>query len=485
MKKMKVCYQNNILTFHIVLLAFLAACEEKKETMVSPNIIYILADDMGYGDLSIMGQQKFSTPNIDKLAAEGMLFTQHYAGSPVCAPSRSALMTGLHTGHTPIRGNKEIQPEGQHPLPSSYLTIAEILTKAGYTTGLFGKWGLGYPGSEGEPLKRGFDTFYGYNCQRVAHNYYPTHLWDNNNKIIFQDNHGGNHVTYAPHLIQQETLKFIEVNKDRPFFAYVPTTIPHAKLEIPKNYLANYKDKLEPEKLTPENLQARPYDRIKNDQSRQNAHETFAAMVHVLDEQVGEIVAKVKELGLEENTIIMFTSDNGPHYEDGGDPDYFDSNGIYRGYKRDLYEGGIRVPMIARWPGKIAPGTQSDHLSAFWDVLPTMTEIAGIETPQKIDGISFLPTLLGENENQQKHDFLYWEFPAMGGRKALRIGKWKTVVYDLKTDNPKVPELYDIESDPSEENNIADQYPEIVEEALSMMRQQSTPSDIVDWRFDD
>ena len=460
---------------------FFGACQQNQE--VPPNIVYILADDLGYGDLSCYGQQKFSTPNIDKLAHEGLRFTQHYSGSTVCAPSRSALMTGLHTGHMVIRGNKEIQPEGQSPLPANCLTIARLLKNNGYVTGIFGKWGLGFPGSGGEPLNQGFDRFYGYNCQRVAHNYFPGHLWDNRNKVILEENAEGKTKIYAPELIHRKALEFIEANKERPFFAYIPTTIPHSKLEVTQKYLAKYKNKLDAGELSTENLKNKPYYRIKDKRARQHAHEVFASMIAVLDDQVGEIMAKLKELNLDENTIVMFSSDNGPHYEGGGDPDYFNSNANYRGYKRDLYEGGIRVPMIARWPGKISADSETAHLSAFWDVLPTIADIAGLKTQEATDGISFLPTLLGKEQSQQKHDYLYWEFPARGGRKALRMGKWKTVLYNVNNESLKTIELYNLEKDPGETNNIAMHHPRIVEEALHIIKKNRLPSGISEWNY--
>ena len=373
-----------------------------------PNIVYILADDLGYGDLSCYGQKRFQTPNIDKLASQGMLFTQHYAGCTVCAPSRSSLMTGLTSGHTPIRGNKSVTPEGQYPIAAETFTMAEMLKETGYVTGAFGKWGLGSSGSEGDPNNQGFDEFYGYNCQSLAHNYYPGHLWDNQMKVILEGNSGDKFGEYAPEMIQQRALQFIEKNKDKPFFLFYPNTIPHAELLLPEENLKEFRGKFLPEKVFKgaepgsQNFRNGPYG------TQSESHAAFAAMVTLLDQQVGEVVAKLKELGLEKNTIIIFTSDNGPHLEGGADPDYFDSNGPLKGYKRDLYEGGIRVPMIACWPDKIAAGSKSDHVSAFWDVMPTVAELAGVKSPQKIDGISFLPTLLGKS-GQKVHKSMYWE----------------------------------------------------------------------------
>ncbi|MEL6254793.1 MAG: arylsulfatase [Bacteroidota bacterium] len=453
------------------------AQNEESSSPRKPNIIYILADDLGFGDLSVYGQENFSTPNIDKLATEGMLFTQHYSGSTVCAPSRSALMTGLHTGHTFIRGNKEVRPEGQHPLPDSILTMAEVLKEAGYTTGAFGKWGLGFPASEGDPNNQGFDTFYGYNCQRLGHHYYPYYLWDNQTKVNLPDNARKAKGSYGPELIHEQTLAFIENHKEEPFFLFVPNIIPHAELIAPEKYMDKYRGKFLPEKEYKgtdegENYRQGPYE------SQKESHAAFVAMVDLLDQQVGEIVAKVDELGLRENTLIIFTSDNGPHKEGGADPEYFDSNGKLKGFKRDLYEGGIRVPMIANWPGKIKAGSSSDHISAFWDVFPTVAELAGIDMPVEVDGLSFVPTLMGEKEKQQSHEYLYWEFHERGGRQAVRKGNWKAVRYNVLKDPDGPLELYDLSADIGEENNQADQHPDIVREMEEILKSARTPSEV-------
>ncbi|WP_167610751.1 arylsulfatase [Maribellus sediminis] len=465
----------------IYLLSFLliscnsSSKQEKAETQ-KPNIVYILADDLGYGDLSCYGQTHFSTPNIDKLASEGMLFTQHYAGTTVCAPSRSALMTGQHTGHTPIRGNKGWEPEGQWPISEDAFTMAEMLKNAGYATGAFGKWGLGYIDTEGDPNKQGFDKFYGYNCQSLAHNYYPGHLWDNHEKIILNENSEDKFGTYAPDLIHAEALQFIEENKDKPFFLYYPTTIPHAELLLPEENLAKYRGKYEPEKVY---KGAEPGDnnfRLGRYGSQPESHAAFAAMVDYLDVQVGEIIAKLKEEGIYDNTLIIFTSDNGPHLEGGADPDYFNSNGPLKGYKRDLYEGGIRVPMIAVWNGKIVAGSTSDHISAFWDVFPTVAELSGNPAPENIDGISFLPTLLGKE--QPEHEYMYWEFHEMGGRQAVRKGNWKLVKYNVRNPEKTSVELYDLSTDIGEENNVAAEHPELVNELQQIMDSSHTESEV-------
>ena len=445
--------------------------EEKK-----PNIIYILADDLGYGDLSVYGQKRFSTPNIDRLASQGMIFTQHYSGSTVCAPSRSSLMTGMHTGHTVVRGNKEIQPEGQYPIPDNTYTLAEALKKSGYTTGAFGKWGLGYPGSEGDPLNQGFDTFYGYNCQRLGHNYYPYHLWSNRDSIVLNENLGESDGVYAPELIHAQTLKFLEDNKERPFFLYVPTIIPHAELAAPEAYMQKHRGKYPPEKMY-KGIDEGPQFNLGPYRSQKDSHAAFAAMINLLDDQVGEIMDKVSQLGLSNNTIIVFTSDNGPHEEGGADPHYFNSNGPLKGVKRDLYEGGIRVPMIVSWPGKIKPNSKTEHVSAFWDVFPTLSEMVGISVPNSLDGISFLPTLLQE-EDQGQHEYLYWEFHERGGRQAIRKGDWKAVKYNVLKD-PEAPiELYNLRDDIGEENNLAQSHPEIVAEMQAIFETARTDSDV-------
>lgn len=469
--------KNLILLF--VLISFVG-CGETPPKIIkkAPNIIYILADDLGYGDVGVYGQTHFPTPNLDRLAKGGMQFLQHYSGSTVCAPSRSALMTGQHTGHTFIRGNSErgftLENEGQYPLATEELTIAEALKEAGYRTGAFGKWGLGYPGSEGDPNFQGFEQFYGYNCQRVAHNYYPTHLWDNQTKEILDGNDGATAKTYAPELIHQKAMSFLEKNKDSPFFMFYPSVIPHAELVAPENYMAKYRGLFLPEK---EFKGKKSNYSVSGYNSQKESHAAFAAMVNILDDQVGEILDKVDELGIAENTLILFSSDNGPHKEGGADPDYFDSNGPLKGYKRDLYEGGIRVPMIAYWPGQIQAGSTSNHLSAFWDFFPTAMEIAGVEKEiSDIDGISFLPTLLGEK--QKTHPYLYWEFLEKGGRQAVRMNQWKGIRLNMAK-NPNAPiELYRLTEDIGEQNNLADAYPETVKIIDSIMNKAHVYSDI-------
>ncbi|WPR71347.1 arylsulfatase [Flavobacterium sp. NG2] len=443
-----------------------------------PNIIYILADDLGYGDLSCYGQTKFDTPNIDKLAAKGIKFTQHYSGSAVCAPSRSTLMTGEHTGHTSIRGNLERGEnlEGQVPMDGSVITIADVLKKAGYATGAFGKWGLGFIDSEGDPLNQGFDEFYGYNCQRKAHRYFPPYLWHNKEKVFLKGNDYTNKVTYAPDEIQKATLDFITKNKNKPFFAYVPFVLPHAEIISPDDAVYNkFKGKFNEDK--PFKM---PHDYLSDYGANIEEHKyasqlapraVYATMVTRLDIYVGEIMARLEQLGIADNTLVIFTSDNGPAVEGGADPKFFNGTAGLRGVKRDLYEGGIRAPFIAVWPDKIKAGTTSDLISAFWDMKPTFAEIVNVKEIGSTDGISILPTLLGK-KNQKQHPYMYWEFPQAGGRKAVRLGNWKGVIYNIeRKDNPEF-ELYNLATDPVETKNVAAQNPKIVAEMKAIMKEE-------------
>jgi len=432
-----------------------------------PNIIFILADDLGYGDLGCYGQQTIKTPNIDKLAAEGMRFTDHYAGSTVCAPSRCCLMTGLHTGHALIRGNANVA------LRPSDITVAELLKQVGYSTGIIGKWGLGEPDSTGIPNRQGFDYWFGYLNQRHAHNYYPEYLWLNENKFELKNevNHviGGQDRTpggvatkreiYSHDLFAEQALSFVEKNQGNPFFLYLALTIPHANneagskgMEVPS--LEPYADKDWPEP--------------------QKGH---AAMITRMDGDIGRLMAKLEELGLNENTLVMFTSDNGPHKEGGADPAFFNSSGPLQGYKRALYEGGIRVPMIARWPGRIKAGSVSNHNSAFWDFLPTCCELVGAKAPEGIDGISMAATLLGRSGGQREHDYLYWEFHEQGKRQAVRMGDWKGVRQNVAK-NPDGPiELYNLKNDIGEKTNVAARHPGIVTKIEECMKAARTPSE--------
>ena len=468
----------------ILLLASVAAAgyAQPAKNKVLPNIVFILADDLGYGDLSCYGQKHFSTPNIDQIARQGMLFRQHYTGCTVSAPSRSCLMTGLHTGHTPVRGNKGWQPEGNWPLPAESVTIPEVLKKAGYATGAFGKWGLGFIDTEGDPNAQGIDEFFGFNCQTLAHNYYPDHLWHNHEKILFPENENGKRGTYSADAIQSAALKFMESNKDRPFLLFYTTTIPHAELFAKDDYMKVFSGKFLPEKSF-RGTDSGPAFRQGPYGSQPEAHAAFAAMVRELDDYVGELVAKLKELGLDRNTIVIFASDNGPHLEGGADPDYFDSNGPLRGYKRDMYEGGIRTPLMVKWPGKIKPGSVSDHISAFWDFMPTLAEIAGVKPPDNIDGISFLPALMGKKK-QPKHQYLYWEFHEQGGKVAVRLENWKGIKLNAGQKPDGAIELYDLSTDLSETKNIASEHPDIVSRIEQVMKEAHVPSEVFPFNYE-
>ena len=415
-----------------------------------PNIIYILADDLGYGDLGCYGQKEIRTPNIDGLAAGGIRFTDHYAGSTVCAPSRCCLMTGLHTGHAYIRGNRQASQQGQEPIPPETLTVAELMKDAGYATGLVGKWGLGGPGTVGHPNRQGFDYFFGYLCQGHAHNYYPEFLYRNDERVPLEGNrvkqahYEGAGVAYekaqySHDLMAKEALAFVDRNIDRPFFLYLSFTIPHANNEAGKEGMEVPSDA--------------PYSGRDWPQQQKN----HAAMITRMDTDIGRLLTKLKELGIDDNTIVFFTSDNGPHREGGADPAFFDSNGPLQGIKRDLYEGGVRVPMIARWPGKIQPGGVCGHVSAFWDFLPTAADIAGFKAPDGLDGISYLPALLGRE--QTGHEFLYWEFhEGKGSKQAVRMGTWKAVKLAVS----KPLELYDLSTDIGEERDVAAGHSDVI-----------------------
>jgi len=393
-----------------------------------------------------------------------MKFTQFYAGSTVCAPSRCTLMTGLHTGHCEIRGNKELKPEGQHPISAETVTVAELLNKAGYTTCAMGKWGLGGPGTEGVPEKQGFDLFFGYNCQREAHFYYPEHLWKNEKKIIVKENKNGNKAVYSQDLITAEALKFIQAHSHEPFFLFLPFTLPHAELAVPDKDLNEYAG------CFPET----PYPGA-HYSPQEKPRAAFAAMVSRLDRDIGKIFDLLKKLNIDNNTIVLFSSDNGPHKEGGHDPYFFESSGPFRGIKRDLYEGGIRVPFIARWPGHIQAGSINKHIGAFWDFLPTACEIAGIPAPNNIDGISFLPALIGEK--QPDHQYLYWEFHEQGGKQAVLMGKWKGIRLNVFNNPDGSIELYDLSQDTKEQNDLSQDHPEIVRKIEQIMKQARTESD--------
>lgn len=446
----------------------LYACNTAKEEQPQkPNVIYILADDLGYGDIEPYGQKIIKTPHLTQMAHEGMLFTQHYAGSTVSAPSRGSLMTGMHTGHSQIRGNKEIAPEGQQPMEANTFTIGKLMQESGYTTGIFGKWGLGYPSSPSVPSKMGFNEFYGYNCQRLAHSYYPDHLWKNDEVIVLEGNQNGERNTYSQELIHQEALQFIRNNKDKPFFAMLTYTLPHAELNLPHDSIYQIYENM---------FEETPYTGGYHDSEKPRA--SFAAMVSLLDKYVGDVMQELKELGIDDNTIVIFTSDNGPHMEGGADPEFFNSNGPLRGVKRDVYEGGIRVPMIVRYPNHVKAGTTTNHISAFWDIMPTLADIthSAIPTNEVTDGISFLPTLLDKGK-QREHEYLYWEFHEGGGRLALREGDWKMDVLNAISKDKEKIELYNLADDLGETNNLANANPEKTKQMYDKLKSIRTVSD--------
>ena len=432
-----------------------------------PNIIYILADDLGYGDLGCYGQKKIKTPNLDKMAAQGLRFTQHYAGNAVCAPSRCVLMTGKHSGHAYIRNNTEMKPDGQQPIPADTVTIARLLRGAGYVTGLIGKWGLGTHDSSGDPQKQGFDHVFGYYCQRHAHNHYPTFLWRNAQKVPLAGNPGAATGEQHSHdLFEQEALEFIRKNEGKQFFLYLPFTIPHVALQVPQDSLAEYKGKWEDP----------PYKGGKRYQPHEYPRAAYAAMVTRMDRTIGRILDLLRALDLDDDTLVIFSSDNGPvgDHVGGSDSIFFASAGVLRGFKGSLFEGGVRVPMILRWPRRARAGRTTDHISGFQDVMPTLCEIAAVKTPKDLDGISFLPTILGKAE-QKQHEFLYWEFPGYGGQQAVRMGDWKALRQDMHKGNMKL-QLFNLAKDISETTDVAAQHPDIVERMLGIMRAQHTPS---------
>lgn len=450
----------HIASLMLCCVPFYAFSSVKKQQAQLPNVIYILADDLGYGDIEPYGQNIIKTPHLNQMASEGMRFTQHYSGSTVSAPSRGSLMTGLHTGHSQIRGNKEIAPEGQQPMVANTFTIGKLMQESGYATGIFGKWGLGYPRSTSVPSNMGFNEFYGYNCQRQAHSYYPDHLWKNDNKVLLEGNQQGQRHDYSQELIQQEALSFIRNHKDKPFFAMLTYTLPHAELNLPHDSIYHIYENMFEEK---------PYKGDYHYSEKPRA--SFAAMVSLLDKYVGDIMKELKVLGIDDNTILVFTSDNGPHMEGGADPKFFNSSGPLRGVKRDLYEGGVRVPMIVRYPNHIKAGSISNHISAFWDIMPTLAELTHQRLPvnSQTDGISFLPTLLNKGR-QKEHEYLFWEFHEGGGRLGMREGDWKIVVLNAQDEEKEKIELYNLAKDLGETKNIAAENPKRTKMMYNKMR---------------
>ena len=461
-----------------------------------PNIIYIMADDLGYRELGSYGQQIIKTPNLDRLAAEGIRFTQHYSGSTVCAPSRCTLLTGKHTGNSYVRDNYELgdftdeNEGGQLPLPPDTFTLATMLKDKGYKTGVIGKWGLGGPGSTGVPNQQGFDYFYGYLCQKQAHNYYPTHLWENDQWDTLKNEYFNPHqkfegdpndlndfekykgTEYAQDAMAQKALDFIDRNQQQPFFLYLPFPVPHLSLQVPDESLEQYQFEEDSPYLGDRNYLPHPHPLA-----------AYAGMITRMDQQIGKILDKVESTGIEDNTIIVFTSDNGTTFDIGGvDRKFFNSLGDLRGHKTTLYEGGIRVPFIVKWPGKVSPGTVTDHISANWDVLPTVSEIIKGEIPVDLDGISLLPVLLNQDQ-QAQHRYLYWEYHGRWeGAQAVRMDEWKAVRLGVGATKQGPIELYNLKEDIGENHDVAQQFPEIVEEIRDIMKDRS-PSHIQKWNF--
>ncbi len=478
--------------------AIIPAISGAQTTATKPNIIYIYADDLGYGEIGPFGQKKIKTPNLDKFAAEGMKFTSHYTGTPVCAPARCNLLTGLHSGHAVVRGNYELggyedEKEGGHfPLPPHTLTVGKVLQQQGYVTGCVGKWGLGMHDTSGAPNRQGFDYFFGILDQKQAHNFYPTHLWENgerypldneyvnvhenrgkkNPNVNFAKYHKGDH---ASDHMTSKALQFLADNKDKPFFLYYANPLPHASLQPKQEYVEPYLDQFEEKGPHLGNGYA----------PHATPRAAYAGMISQLDAEVGMLMDKLKELGLDENTLIMFSSDNGPTFNVAGvDTEFFNSAGDLRGRKGDVYEGGIRVPTLARWPGKIAPGSVTDHRSAQYDFLPTVADLLNVELPEPVDGISYLPTLLGK-DGQKNHDYMYWEFPERGGKQAVTRMPWKIVKTNMRKNPDAAWELYNLESDPGEKSNVAHQHPDIVKELDALAREAHWHPQTKEWEFVD
>lgn len=433
-----------VLVISLSAIAFRAISQNNS---VKPNVIYILCDDLGYGEVGYNGQKIIQTPELDRLAANGMRFTNHYCGNAVCAPSRASLLTGKHPGHAYIRANSPGYPDGQTPIPADAETMGKLMQRAGYTTASIGKWGLGGFHNTGNPNQQGFDLFYGYTDQRKAHNYYPAYLWLNGEKQVL-NNEGGEENDYSHDLFTEKAISFIQTHREKPFFLYLAYCIPHVKWQIPD--LAQYADK-----DWPKNMKIQ------------------AAMVSRMSRDVGRIVELLQEAGIAENTLLIFNSDNGAHGK-GGTLEFFKTSGELRGKKRQMYDGGVRSPMFAYWPGKVPAGTVSDHISAFWDMLPTLSELTAEPIVGETDGISMLPTLLGKHKEQKKHPFLYWELYEGKPNCAIRYGKWKAVVLDRR--KGLNIELYDVKADQSEQKNVALLYPEIVEEIQTMMKESHVPN---------
>jgi arylsulfatase A len=458
------------------------------------QIIYIYADDLGYGELGSYGQKKIKTPHLDQMAKEGIRFTQHYTSTPVCAPARCMLLTGRHGGHSYIRGNYEFggfsdaTEGGQMPLPEGTFTIGHLLKNAGYTTAAVGKWGLGMSTNTGDPNMQGFDYFYGYLDQKQAHNHFPTHLWENGkrdtlgNAGIFvhrkpdpkEPNPYEYYVgkDYSIDKLSSKALDFIRDNKDKPFFLYLPFTVPHLSLQAPSQVVKPYQDQ----------FGDTPYLGEKGYAASKYPRATYAGMITYMDQQIGKIFQLLKSLGLDENTIVMFSSDNGATFDVGGaDTQFFNSVAGLRGKKQDLYEGGIREPFIARWPGKVPAGKVSDLVSVQFDMMATFADLVGVKAPAN-DGLSLMPTLIGKG-GQQQHQYLYFEFPEKGGQVAIRYGNWKGVKSNMKTDTAAKWELYDLLNDPTEKKDVSAGHPEIVARFEGIVKKEHRQAQIHEWEF--
>jgi arylsulfatase A-like enzyme len=447
-----------------------AAATMARQRPAPPNILLIQADDLGYGDLSAYGQTRFQTPSLDRLAREGTRFTQYYAGSTVCAPSRAALLTGMHTGHGWIRGNGGL-PGGDVPLRPEDVTIAEVLRGAGYRTAIVGKWGNGQPGTPGQPGKQGFEYSFGFLDQRHAHRQFTDFLWRDNERVPVSLERD-----YVNDLFTKEAAAFIGRDDPRPFFLFLNYTVPHAEVRAPDEAIAPFRGKFDEKPFTNEKADARPTGASPEAaslgyRSQPTPYAAFAAMITRMDRDIGTLMDLLRDRGLDRRTLILFTSDNGPHREGGADPAFFNSSGGLRGIKRDLYEGGIRVPMIARWTGTVPAGRVSDHVWTHWDILPTVAELAGASAPRGLDGLSMTRALRGEP--QASHQFLYWEFHERGFQQAVRMGTWKGV--RLKPNAPL--ELYDLTADPKEARDVAAQHPEVVGRIETYLKTARTPSE--------